>query len=703
MRVYKFFINDREVNPIYSDDAVISKDLAAEQMIYRTKLTGKIKLIKSDFEWLKLQPLDTLFTMYIQRLSGYDWVEIAKANFTKLNCIWNDDDKIVELKITAFDVYEKFINIAKKEVNVVELAPEIQKINYRIRPIMQSYIMGSKILTCYQSGSYWEEEVNEPVSDHTELVITHKFGLVKSYYEANIVGDGLPNGVAGGYLGNPSLATSGDGIYKLVVLWDPIGAYFQYGLFRVADNELMFVGGSSVEYGESGGTELSAYSPDASGTITVYSRYVTIYQRLVMSSDNYGGLSNNLLPLNDIVEINRNYKYVRPFPDDFYLASAESSTEPTKFGLNDAKKYFVEPTGFDKYYPAAKSSWLNCSIWFNMTEAAATDFDNLGYSQEKLNDAYLLSSVISKILQKFYPDITHEPTEDYSEFLYANTNPVSEQAFKLLITPKTNVFYKKYDKPAQVANITLDEILEMLKTVYKCYWFIQDNKLKFEHITWFMRGSQYAQPADVAADLTVMVDRRNGKPIEYGQGTYSYDNSVIPSRLEFGWMDQVSSGFEGFPIEILSNFAKEGQVEKKALTKFTTDIDYVIANYTDVSRDGFMLFAAVENSGELELPLVERVIDNANVDMQNGYLSWTTLHPTYHRDDMPGIVVSINGLTVLAQTTKKLKVQELIMPANGVVLGKLIKTSLGNGFIDKISLSLTSLTAKVTLRHDTTG
>ena len=63
---------------------------------------------------------------------------------------------------------------------------------------------------------------------------------------------------------------------------------------------------------------------------------------------------------------------------------------------------------------------------------------------------------------------------------------------------------------------------------------------------------------------------------------------------------------------------------------------------------------------------------------------------------------SINGVTQTVHGVKKLKTQTIKFPllAN-VDLMKLVKTELGNGVIQKLSLNLSSRGANATLRYDT--
>lgn len=128
-----------------------------------------------------------------------------------------------------------------------------------------------------------------------------------------------------------------------------------------------------------------------------------------------------------------------------------------------------------------------------------------------LRDAFTLSSCINVLLKEFAPGITHEATPEYSQFLYNTNNPIPGQSFKLLISQKSNIINGEYKTPAQKAPITLQQIMTMLRDIYKCYWYIEDGKFKIEQINWFRNGGSYGYNPIIDYDLTQLENVRNGK------------------------------------------------------------------------------------------------------------------------------------------------------------------------------------------------
>jgi hypothetical protein len=245
-------------------------------------------------------------------------------------------------------------------------------------------------------------------------------------------------------------------------------------------------------------------------------------------------------------------------------------------------------------------------------------------------------------------------------------------------------------------------MLKMLRDVFRCYWFIEDGKLRIEHISWFRNGGSYGTSPVVGVDLTQLRNVRNGKPWGYLTSSYEFEKENMPERYEFSWMDEVTEGFDGYPIEIQSVYVTAGQTEDISLSQFTTDIDYMMLNPSAISEDGFALFAAVWNVDHYELPIIEREIDGADLRLQNGYLSWVTLQPNYYLSDLPAKKVVVNDVVrTLTETSRERKQTIKFATLEDIDTTKLIKTFIGNGEIEKLSVNLSTRFNEITLKYDT--
>ena len=103
-----------------------------------------------------------------------------------------------------------------------------------------------------------------------------------------------------------------------------------------------------------------------------------------------------------------------------------------------------------------------------------------------------------------------------------------------------------------------------------------------------------------------------------------------------------------------------------------------------------------------QLPFTRIYYDGAEHLAQHGELAMPYLQPWCWVYDMPAPALEINGQYTGAQRIQGLKKQALKYPAGlNPDTTKLVKTSVGAGVINKISVNLTSLTGNATLQHDT--
>jgi len=107
-------------------------------------------------------------------------------------------------------------------------------------------------------------------------------------------------------------------------------------------------------------------------------------------------------------------------------------------------------------------------------------------------------------------------------------------------------------------------------------------------------------------------------------------------------------------------------------------------------------------NGTYITPYISWNVDRADLTIQNGLLSRLYLNDNYWAYDLPSENVLINEVAGTVYGVKRNKVQEVSYPSNyDPDPLKLIKTSLGNGQIEKISVNLASRMNKITLRYDT--
>lgn len=722
---YKFIIQadgeSRVVTPAYKSDLSLEYELESGQQFFRKKFSGKLAFIRDDYDYLNEKDFNTEFVLLLQESKdgGKTWSEYYRGKFMKTDCTWNDDNKKCEVNPNVYDEYNDVVAGLDKEYNLIKLSPEIKRLTIKKRPLIQVYLPGESVISCFLGGTYWEQDVIEATEDEEYLVNKCYFANTSPHQEIVVKESPYTDLTNAVFVGSTKNGYSKVGDYRL--------EYFEYSETEY-DEENRYVvtlyNGLKLYKGEKVGWQFTQYDiyyenynpiPKAlpkTATLTAISPETTnvkvdiqstgLYMRYLLDAEEILGLKTYEIPVDDLVEDNRNYKRCIGYAFDVIAVSNNYSTEPTEYGVRPDGTYYQPPYSFygDKYYPVARSTWNYASYWFYFSVLDST-VEEAGRTEFELRDTYPIHSVI-KVLLEQYSDIKHEATEEYSKFLYGSYNPVSYQTFQLLLSPKSNILHGNYDQPAMKAQTTLNTILKMLRDVYKCFWFVEDGKLKIEHISYFRNGGTYNDMPQIGTDLTKIENPRNAKKWGFQTSQYEFDKADMPERFQFAWMDDVTEAFEGYPIEVNSKYVSPGRIEDVNVTGFTTDVDYMMLNPGAISQDGFALFAAVFRNGRYELPIIERYIDGADLRLQNGYLSWVTLQPNYYLSDLPAKKVVINKTDYEVTETSRKRKQKVKFPTlEAIDTKKLVKTYLGNGQIEKISVNLSSRINEVTLKYDT--
>ena len=821
------FVSPR-VYPIYKEDLAKEYNKEQNEQFYRATLEGKLTFQRDDYTWILAQAFDFeyIITLYISYNAGYSWDEYWTGNFWKTDCDFDEDSQTVIVQPTVKDQYTGVLAGIEKEFNLIDLAPEMAMIKADKRPMIQVYIPGDSTVGCLLAGMSWEQEC-DVVTDETALVNTYNFALSASLFVAEVTSDlsavspAVPEfftkRCTASTRFNPRTQGSTEftgTTYKLVYGYGAGsgGSQYSWSIVRISDSTILWRYAVNNQFPPLLPVEITlepVSGSGASGNITLYIHEIPVYCRYVLDVDTIMGQNTSPIPDDDIVENNRNYRRAigYEFPDCIFFSTNRSST-PTKWGLYQPGEYYQKPAMeyyYGEFFPVSRREWGRVSIWF-----AFFAFDQIleeaGRKAYTIKNNYPLWSVISVLLGQIAPDITHEATVEYSEFLYSSVDPIAWTAQKLFLTPKSNILTADYDQPAQKAPITLRKVLDMLRDCFRLYWFIDDqNRFRIEHITWFMRGGSYSPNVNIAHDLTQEIVSRNGKPWAFARSQYKFDKPAMAERYEFGWMDEVTYLFEGFPIDITSKYVTPGNIQQTKVDQFTSDIDYMLLNPGACSKDGFALLGAVQTNyitpesspttfgpssyrdvsvtgwkagetiqivcnllgqptnrpvvlsfyganntfisiigqvltgnggtynisavvpegatkirfttnnttgqvgvvmkavyGEFAVPYGSVRTEYSDHVLQNFFCSFVFIENNYYVFDMPAPHYRINGTDMTALGIKKLKTQSIKFPLlHDIDLNQLIKTTLGNGIIDKLSINLSSRNTNATLKYDT--
>ena len=722
---YKFYISKNngdkvEVRPHYKE---LNKKYAKEsgQEFFRISLDGKINLFGSDYEIISQSSIEDQLVFIVDKYNSTSkkWVEYYRGEFSKTDCKFDHDKKKCELKTTAVDGYTEVMNKYENTYDLIKLAPEISKINLHKRSLMQVYISGANSISNFFGGIYWEDDVNEVIDDHDTLVNKYYFSYIKAGNEFYVRGAGISD-VNGVYAGTNGYWSCWNGYTCYMGTDTPMTKAYIY-IKRNSDGAVlyqsvkqwMFTNAGNCYIGRENIEMVNVSNP--SDKFTIESPFLYhIYQRLLCDVDSVEdseGIKNTYdLPSDDFVTDNRNYKKCIGLTGGMFFCTSRAVDKPTRYGLNDYGQYFTNEfipssAGIDRPLPISRNSWANASLWY-VYDSYYSLFEQRLRKQYTLRDSYSIAAVIKALLKEIDPNITHEPTSEYSQFLYGSSNPLGMERFYVYITQKTNVLKGDYDRPAQKAEASLEELMKMLRDCFRCYWYIEDNKFKIEHIYFFMNGGSYSGKSNYQLDFTKLTDQFNKKLSSYFQSEIEYDKSDLNQRYEFAWMDDVTDLFGGNTIDVKSNYIQKDKTEEINIGQFSSDVDYMLFNPSNFSEDGFALLCPVKNGSTLELPIitVNGLVDE-NKDIytavaQNWYASWIYLQ-NFYLWDMPAYSIESNVLNYLyARDIKKCMKHTIEFPTEEDLDElELIKTAFGNGKINEISISLDTRMAKVNLLY----
>lgn len=424
------------------------------------------------------------------------------------------------------------------------------------------------------------------------------------------------------------------------------------------------------------------------------------------------------LPKDDFVSERVNYRKCIGLIGLQVKQTGYTVAHPTKYGRNDYGKYFTNNfvNAFTKTehmpVPISRSSWANTSLWAIIPDTWSI-FENQFRSEYILKDAFSLADVIKALLHKIDPLVKFEATSEYSQFLYGGdtSTPIipfdsSRVGYVPFIAPKSNVLKGNYDQAAQKAEITFEQLMNMLRDCFRCYWYIDDsNRLRIEHVSYFMKGLSYTSP-NIQLDLTKKYDKFNKKAILYAQEATSYNKDDLSSRYEFNWMDDSTDTFDDMEINVNSVYIQSDKTDEINSEVFSTDIDLMLYAPDKFSNDGFVLMMANKDTGKVPIAAVSGLRDDEyaytySATPQNYLCSWLYL-ARYYMLDMPAYHIEYTRapLTGAYRVTgiKQFKQQDIeFQTSKKIDLNKAIKTSVGTGIIDSLSVNIDTQLISATL------
>lgn len=721
---------DREITPIFSDDISLKYTLNDGERYYKPSFDGTFIFVNSDYNWVIQAPGSTLYIEYqMDIMLRQDNSVVCSVKFVITDCEVDEDNGIITVKPSIKTVYDDVNNGKEIEYDLIQLNPIINSMSWYRRAILQMYEYGADNLTNYINAIHWVQDTND-APENINMLSAFGFAESDAFAEATIIKNtsGTYDGVVGAYFGRASLnyqsfdysiASLDNQLFYINIIgyYAPAGPY---GMGIYVKNML----GETVLYYEAPFTQIISsittermkyYSSDNLSPYYITLNVKRYYARILCNKKHVNGHDTIHLTDADILPLNKNYQYATPYAQNGTIvqriikSSLRYSDTPTEYGIAPNGQYYMPPDDNSyRWYPVSMENWGRASLWL--------DYDVAYYNDENerqkvtLHHAYPLWSCIKVLLNEIAPAVAFDNTTEYSEFLFADQNPViQEENVQLFITPKSNIITGDYKTPAYKAPVKLKDILDMLQKVYKCYWFIDNqNRFRIEHISWFMNGGNYNTNHILSYDLSTMREIRNGKSWAFAKNKYKFNKLSMAASYNFNWMDEVTQEFKGWLMTADSPLVDKSKNDEVRIEKFTSDIDYVALVPADVSKDGFMLFAAnfdVANNEYVTsfLPVTHYPTIYTSY-IQNGILSFEYLEKSkLQLCDIPAPKVHyFDGTTCNVFMQSRARMQEaefpLVSPSIDPIM--LIRTGLGDGEISSIEINLSSLKAKTTLKYE---
>ena len=713
-----------DVHPVFGDDIKINISREENQIFKREKIEGTFKFVGNEFDLIYQCSIFTKFTLEIYR----EDVFVGSAGFIRTNCEFNLDDKICSVKLTTKDIYEKILNGYENKYNLVKLAPQRESVTMTKRAILQFYVRGENVVTNVVGGVHYEQSCKE-VYDADKLKDIYHFGgyLPLSYIDIKkIIDVTAPADILGRYFIDTSIVSGRSIIYingnnsRYRIQITYLGT--EWRLILIDSTPDKALAGASIPSMQIGSQDITFEKAGSSGgnyASGTFNSDGDLYCRVLLPKHFDNSYERNMA--DDITDYDSNYPYVGSVSLDKFAPKmkmvVDKSNAPTEWGIDSEGKYFVYPTltadqqkNGSSPIPIGQSHWERMSSWLLSDDDVnnlVDDFDDTFV----LKDSYPIWSAIAVLLKEIDDTITFEGTQDYSMFLYlSGTNPYiysydfPSHRNALHITPISNIKKTFYEQAAQRGEISLKQILDMLRNVYNCYWFIDsNNRLRIEHIVYFKNGNSYtSEKPTPSIDVTIKKNLPTGESWGFAQNTVEYETNKCPARYEFKWGDNCTYPFVGEPIDVKDIYLDASRKESVGIENFLADIDYIVSNPSGVSDDLFAVFEVNKLTKKVDILDVRLNDASPKYKVQNPYLSMIVAERFYYPFDLSGWKAYAGKYELDVYKTKGIKKQTLSCPLSLAEMRSIgiIRTEVGNGTIDKLEAEINTLYAKNTIYYE---
>lgn len=165
--------------------------------------------------------------------------------------------------------------------------------------------------------------------------------------------------------------------------------------------------------------------------------------------------------------------------------------------------------------------------------------------------------------------------------------------------------------------LTFNQVMTVFKEVFQAFWFIENEQIRIEHISWFTQTQAF--------DLTSATYLK----FVNGKNKYSYVKEKMPKEENFKWTEAGNPDFLGFPILYTDACINQAEIKNTTIQNVVTDIEWIRNHSTGSSQEGFVLVATEPDGGDYAVMSEVGLI--SGLSLPNNHLSLGNLLYNYFR------------------------------------------------------------------------
>lgn len=728
--------NGADMEEVYEVHPMISKmevkhTRPSDEMHYEEQFDSDFVLNGDECRYVTDRNVSTRFVLRV--IETEHRREVSRCNFRKSDCEIDLNHKEVRVNPKSDNPYELLKGRLDEEVDIKPLRPEMKTLSYKIRPSVQFYMIGSSYaLTTSASGT---SQVEVRIEGLTDGQLTG-CGFIRSnyYFDANVNVSGSSH-ISGSYNVSQNVGSTSANRISLD------GGGMRLEMYVVQSGSDQYIG-YRLMYGN---MQLQTYTPDSTlwenrfgvlGYSFTFQPFMyageevtarvsslscrSIYARVLVANAPDATGRTNLEMVDNVIDSGvYKFAYGLHIAGSNVVLSTSGTTKITEYGRMNSTQYYEKPAGLDGYEPVGQDAWFgNQSVWVDSMGIINSILSNTYYRDRTmtLGDWYSFGSVLKVVLSYLDERIDFDETTEYSRFLFGLTNPIVGESEGMLLQgrlymlQKSNLLTLDYDVASNNNKVTLRKMLQFLKYALNCYWsfqqYVDDNgktryKFKVEHVYYFMNGGTYTTEDDPRAiiDLTKMRDEMNGRKLSMNTNRWSYDigsGMGTSTKIQYHWMDRESAAFDGYDLEVPedSRVLTNDVVEDRTIDWFSSDIDYLLSNSEDCSKEGYLIVWTESNASDV-VP-IDNDRGSVTYRMQNYRLaiSWLMQHILLYNIGSKYVKINNKSANTRIMGVKSMRRAEVqFMPLRGMIVKPdeyKVRTEVGDGVINSMTTDLTS-------------